>query len=136
MSGGGGGGDGDNFGVWATNVPPPLGPPEKDEDEHAGRSPTPIQTLDCARARPPTSGVGGAGKGDDFAVHLRVVLVVPAKATTLVRGRRTCMLSVPPTDPTPRPCAAPSTPQDPILARLLLPACLKPPTSKQQTQRS
>jgi hypothetical protein len=28
MSGGGGGVDGDDFGVWATNAPPPLGPPD------------------------------------------------------------------------------------------------------------
>jgi hypothetical protein len=27
MSGGGGGVDGDDFGVWATNARPPLGPP-------------------------------------------------------------------------------------------------------------
>jgi hypothetical protein len=33
MSGSGGGVDSDDFGVWATNAPPPLGPPEKDKDD-------------------------------------------------------------------------------------------------------
>ncbi|KAI0277899.1 hypothetical protein BC826DRAFT_1113657 [Russula brevipes] len=40
-SGGGGGGDGDDFGVWATNTPPPLRPPEKDEDDHTDLTPRP-----------------------------------------------------------------------------------------------
>jgi hypothetical protein len=29
MSGGGGGVDGDDFGVWVTNAPPLLGPPDR-----------------------------------------------------------------------------------------------------------
>jgi hypothetical protein len=41
MSGGGGGIDGDDFGVWATNAPPPLGPPMPSV------SPL-VQPLDCA----------------------------------------------------------------------------------------
>jgi hypothetical protein len=51
MSGGGGGIDGDDFGVWATNAPPPLGPPEKDEDDscrqfpHADPTPRPRALL-------------------------------------------------------------------------------------------
>ncbi|KAI0280547.1 hypothetical protein BC826DRAFT_1112078 [Russula brevipes] len=49
------------------NVPPPLGPPEKDEDDHTNPTPRP-------RAPP---------------VHLRVTVVVAAMAMTLVRGQRT-----------------------------------------------
>jgi hypothetical protein len=41
MSGGSGGVDGDDFGVWATNAPPPLGPPENDEDDPTGMPPVP-----------------------------------------------------------------------------------------------
>ncbi|KAI0281898.1 hypothetical protein BC826DRAFT_1111099 [Russula brevipes] len=71
MSGSGGGGDGDDFGAWATNAPPPLGPPEKDEDKHAGRSPHRSEPSTTCAARPPTSGVGGAGEGDNFGTKLR-----------------------------------------------------------------
>ncbi|KAI0277029.1 hypothetical protein BC826DRAFT_1087947 [Russula brevipes] len=51
MSGGGGGVDSDDFGVWATNAPPPLGPPEKHEDDscrpfpHADPTPRPRALL-------------------------------------------------------------------------------------------
>ncbi|KAI0282675.1 hypothetical protein BC826DRAFT_1110686 [Russula brevipes] len=101
-SGGGGAGEGDDVGAWATNA-------------HAVRSPHRSDPSTARAARPPTSGGGGAGEGDDVGawatnahavrspppirpldrappVHLRVAAVVPAKATTLVRGRRTRML--------------------------------------------
>ncbi|KAI0284390.1 hypothetical protein BC826DRAFT_1109774 [Russula brevipes] len=44
MSGGSGGVDGDDFGVWATNSPPPLGPPENDKDDPMPSVPPPDQT--------------------------------------------------------------------------------------------
>jgi hypothetical protein len=75
MSGGGGGVDGDDFGVWATNAPPPLRPPENDEDDPTGMPPVP-HTDPTPRPRAPP-------------VHLRVAAVAAATATTLVRGRRT-----------------------------------------------
>ncbi|KAI0281897.1 hypothetical protein BC826DRAFT_1111098 [Russula brevipes] len=48
MSGGGGGGDGDDFGAWATNAPPPLRPPEKNDDNPMPSVPPPIRPLDRA----------------------------------------------------------------------------------------
>ncbi|KAI0288775.1 hypothetical protein BC826DRAFT_1107518 [Russula brevipes] len=49
----GGGGNGDDFGAWATNAPPTLWPPEKDNDNPMSSVPPPIGPLDCAR-RPST----------------------------------------------------------------------------------
>jgi hypothetical protein len=72
MSGGSGSGDGDDFGTWATNAHPPLGPPENDEDDPTGMPPVPHTDPTPRPCTPP--------------VHLRVVAVVAATATTLVHG--------------------------------------------------
>jgi hypothetical protein len=47
-SGGGGGGDSDDFGVWATNAPPPLGPPDRRIE---GKLPRAHRCADADRAR-------------------------------------------------------------------------------------
>ncbi|KAI0283839.1 hypothetical protein BC826DRAFT_1109969 [Russula brevipes] len=94
-SGGGGVGDGD-FGAWATNAPPPLRPPEKDDDD-----PMPSALSTARAARPPTSGSGGDGDGDVFSAW------VTNAPPPLGPNEDDPMLSVPHTDPTPRPRALP-----------------------------
>jgi hypothetical protein len=113
-SGGGGGGDGDDFGAWATNAPPPLGPPD---ERIEGTLPRAHRCADADRAR---------------CAHANV-LNAPHRScgykTGYRRYRRRPRYSRP--HPHHPQTVAPGTPQDPTLARRPLPACLKPPTSKQ-----
>jgi hypothetical protein len=69
MSDGSGGINGDDFSVWATSMPPALGPPENDKDD-------PMPSIPRHRSDPstacaaclPMSGGGGGVDGDDFGV--------------------------------------------------------------------
>jgi hypothetical protein len=112
-SGGGGGSDGDDF-AWATNAPLPLGPPD---GRIEGTLPRAHRCADADRAR---------------CAHAKV-LNAPRRScgykTGYRRYRRRPRYSRP--HPHHPQTVAPGTPQDPTLARLPLPACLKPPTSKQ-----
>ncbi|KAI0276117.1 hypothetical protein BC826DRAFT_1114196 [Russula brevipes] len=91
MSGGGGGGGSDDLNDPMPSIPPP------------------IQPLDRARARPPTSGGGGGGDGDDlgaWATNVRLHHLGPLK-----KDEDNPMPSVPPhrSDPSTARAAHPPT---------------------------
>jgi hypothetical protein len=68
MSGSSGGVDGNDFGVWATNVPPALGPPERRGQPRRPFPHTDPTPRPCAPLCPPMSGGGGGVDGDAFGV--------------------------------------------------------------------
>jgi hypothetical protein len=118
-SGGGGGGDGDDFGAWATNTHPPLGPPD---GRIEGALPRMHRCADADRAR----------------CAYAKVLNAPHRSCGYKTGYRRYRHRPRYSRPHPHhpQTVTPGTPQDPTLARLPLLACLKLPTSKQRVSPS
>jgi hypothetical protein len=119
MSGGGGGGDGDDFGTWATNAHPPLGPLD---GRIEGALPRAHRCTDANRAH---------------CAHAKV-LNAPHRSCSYKTGYRRYRRCPRYSRPHPHhpQTVTPSTPQDPTLARLPLLTCLKLPTSKQRVSPS